>query len=159
MQAPPPPPSEDKPPSVERLPVAAATTETPSVVEPPSVEPVFDDARIDWTQNGVMRVIGRMSGTMTSTAYWRGGVRVDERKGTYEFDCSGMIDWVLRKSAPMARASSAAGLDHRPLASDFYRRIARAPFDREEGGWRQVAKLEDAAPGDVIAWIKPPIIP
>jgi hypothetical protein len=140
-------------------PATAGESPEESTGELRPAEPRLDDARIDWTRNGVMQVVGRMNETMTSTGYWRGGVRVDERKGIYEFDCSGMIDWVLRKSAPVARASSAAGLEHRPLASDFYRRIARAPADREQGGWRRVAKLEDAAPGDVIAWIKPPIIP
>jgi hypothetical protein len=138
-------------------PPAARVTPSP-VDEPPAAAPLLDDARIDWTRNGVMKTVGRISETMTSTEYSR-GMRVDERKGIYEFDCSGMVDWVLQKSAPLARSSSAAGLEHRPLASDFYRRIARAPVDRERGGWRQVARLEDAAPGDVIAWIKPAIVP
>jgi hypothetical protein len=120
--------------------------------------PLLDDARIDWTRNGVMRTLGRIAETMTSTEYAR-GTRVDEKKGIYHFDCSGMVDWVLQKGAPVARSSSAAGLEHRPLASDFYRRIARAPVDRELGGWRQVVRLEDAAPGDVIAWIKPAVVP
>jgi hypothetical protein len=135
---------------------AGRATET--VAELPFDEPLLDDARIDWKRNGVMSVVGRISETMTATGYSR-GMRVDERRGIYEFDCSGMVDWILQKSAPIARSSSSAGLEHRPLAVDFYRRIARAPFDGERGGWRQVARLEDARPGDVIAWIKPPIIP
>ncbi len=138
-------------------PEVAHATEMHPASEPTA--PLLDDARIDWTKNGVMKTLGRMSETLTSTAYRRQGIRVDERKGIYDFDCSGMVDWILQKSAPLARSSSAAGLDHRPLASDFYRRIARAPVDRERGGWKQVARLEDASPGDVIAWIKPPIIP
>jgi hypothetical protein len=135
---------------------ALAPAQAPSEVPPD--EPLLDDARIDWKGNEVMGVVGRISQTMTTTDYSR-AMRVDERKGIYEFDCSGMVDWILRKSAPVARSSSAAGLEHRPLAVDFYRRIAQAPVDRERGGWRQVARLEDARPGDVIAWIKPPIIP
>jgi hypothetical protein len=140
----------------------AASPPPAEVAEPldeaPAAEPLLDDARIDWKSNGVMRVVGRISETMTSTEYSR-GMRVDERKGIYAFDCSGMVDWILQKSAPLARSSSAAGLEHRPLAVDFYRRISKAPVDREHGGWRQVARLEEARPGDVIAWIKPPIIP
>jgi len=135
--------------------VPSAPVAAPAPAEP---TPLLDDARIDWSRNRVMRTVRRISGTMTSTEYAR-GLRVDERRGIYEFDCSGMVDWILQKSAPAAHSSSAEGLEHRPLASDFYRRIARAPVDRERGGWRQVPRIEDAAPGDVIAWIKPAIVP
>jgi hypothetical protein len=43
----------------------------------------------------------------------------------------------------------------RPVASDYYDVIARAPAQREAGGWLNVARIEDARPGDVFAWRRP----
>ncbi len=110
------------------------TAEVPPVVpnaEVPSTEVlalrtrlVPDDALIDWDANPIMKTLGRMSRTMTQTEYTRAGARVDERKGIYAFDCSGMAEWVLRKATPAAGRHCADGLGHRPLASDFYHRIA-----------------------------------
>src|SRR5882757_7888740 len=54
-----------------------------------------DDALIDWSANAIMKTLGRVSETMTQTEYSRAGARVDERKGIYTFDCSGMAEWVL----------------------------------------------------------------
>src|SRR5258706_13841030 len=67
------------PPVNEENPAVAAEP----VEEPRPAEPLFDDARIDWTRNGVMRVVGRMSQKMTSTGYWRGGGGGDRRQGIY----------------------------------------------------------------------------
>lgn len=115
------------------------------------------DHEIDWDANPVMRVLGRMAQTMTETEYTH-GFRVDEKKGIYAFDCSGMTQWVLRKAAPRAAAASAWGLSRRPLARDYQRRIASVPPGKPRNGWERVARIEDARPGDVVAWIKPEII-
>ncbi len=128
-------------------------------MDPPPMWPLFpDDASIDWSANRTMKVLGRIAERATQTEYWRGGARVDERRGNYAFDCSGMVEWVLQKAAPAAGSYSAQGLGHRPLAIDFQRRIASVPPDEERRGWRRISRIEDAQPGDVIAWIKPAII-
>jgi hypothetical protein len=113
-----------------------------------------DDRSIDWEQNPVMRRLGRMAETLTESEYSY-GLSVNEKRGVYRFDCSGMVQWVLRRSAPIAAITMAHGLPQRPLARDFQRRIARAPRDRERGGWRRIARVADLAPGDVVAWLKP----
>lgn len=136
----------------EAPPPAAAESAAPS---PPSLpEPTLDDARIDWTLNPVMRRLGLVSTSLAESEYTY-GFSVIEKKGIYRFDCSGMAQWVLRKATPSAALTIAHGLSPRPLARDFQRRIARAPADRERGGWRRIAKIADLAPGDVVAWIKP----
>jgi hypothetical protein len=116
--------------------------------------PLLDDARIDWNQNAVMRVLGKVTSSLEQAEYTH-GTFVDERRGIYKFDCSGMVQWVLRKAAPRAALTSAQGLAQRPLARDFQRRIARAPVDRPRGGWRRIARVSELGPGDVIAWLKP----
>jgi hypothetical protein len=116
--------------------------------------PLLDDRAIDWEQNPVMRRLGRVAETLTESEYSY-GLSVNEKRGVYRFDCSGMVQWVLRRSAPIAASTMAHGLPQRPLARDFQRRIARAPVDRDRGGWRRVARIADLTPGDVVAWVKP----
>ena len=83
--------------------------------------------------------------------------RVNPKTGLYEFDCSGMASWVLRRAAPGAwqkvRERSATG---RLVARDFFRTIAAVAPEKPSWAWQRVARIEDAAPGDVIAWLKPP---
>lgn len=114
----------------------------------------LDDAHIDWNQNAVMRVLGKIHGTLAESEYSH-ATNVSERRGSYKFDCSGMVQWVLRKAAPQAARSTGYGAAQRPLARDFQRRIAQAPVDRARGGWRRVARVSELRPGDVIAWLKP----
>lgn len=122
-----------------------------------SAEPVLrplDDARIDWSLNPVMKRLGMIASSLTDSEY-QYGLQVDEKRGIYRFDCSGMAHWVLRKAAPRAAWTMAHDLPQRPLARDFQRRIARAPLDRERGGWRRLARVDELLPGDVVAWLKP----
>lgn len=105
----------------------------------------------------MMRVLGRMHTSLAEAEYTHGLV-VNERRGVYKFDCSGMVQWVLRKATPQAASTAAHGLAQRPLARDFQRRIARAPLDRVRGGWRRIGRVDELQPGDVVAWVKPPEI-
>lgn len=78
--------------------------------------------------------------------------RVDLRAGRYEWDCSAMAAFVLRRSAPETiRAIS----NRRPVAVDFYRAIKRSPAAPNRGPWMRVARVADALPGDVFAWQRP----
>jgi hypothetical protein len=116
--------------------------------------PLPEDSSIDWHANSTMRVLGNVALTLEDSEYTY-GLLVNEKQGIYRFDCSGMAQWVLRRSAPTAAAAIAYKLDGRPLARDFQRRIARAPTDKPRNGWRRIARVSDALPGDVIAWLKP----
>jgi hypothetical protein len=135
------------------VPAAPPAGET-SAVPPPPPPPPFDDARIDWTANPVMRRLGAVASSLAESEYTY-GFSVNEKQGIYRFDCSGMAQWILRKAAPVAALTIGQGLTPRPLARDFQRRIARLPSERERGGWRRVARLRELAPGDVVAWLKP----
>jgi hypothetical protein len=122
-----------------------------------SDKPRFDDKDIEWDRNSVLRTLGNISSSLTSSEY-SSGLSVNEKRGTYKFDCSGMAYWVLRKAAPRAARFSAQGLERRPLARDFQRRIARIAPGEPKYGWQRIEKVRDLEPGDVVAWIKPPEI-
>jgi hypothetical protein len=106
----------------------------------------------------VMELIARIEQTLRDSVYAH-TTHVDEKRGTYRFDCSGMASWVLKKAARRAHAAvlhRSAGA--RPLARDFYWAIARTAPGRERYGWQRVARVNQAEPGDVIAWLKPSIV-
>jgi hypothetical protein len=100
--------------------------------------------------------LGRIDENMTESVYHHATV-VDEKRGFYQFDCSGMLNWVLRRSAPGAygsvKARSAKG---RALARDYYWELQKTrPGNAAPRGWRRVSRVDEAEPGDVIAWLKP----
>lgn len=105
----------------------------------------------------MMQRLGHMEATLTHSEYSY-GFSVNEGQGIYNFDCSGMTYWVLKKAAPRAAAALAWKLDHRPLARDIQRRIASIPTESRRHGWQRIARVDALMPGDVIAWIKPKII-
>lgn len=115
------------------------------------------DADIPWDRNPVMKRLGHMEATLTESQYTY-GFSVNERKGIYNFDCSGMTYWVLKKATPRAAAALAYGLEQRPLARDIYRRIASVRPESPRHGWQRIPRVDALEPGDVIAWIKPEVI-
>lgn len=99
----------------------------------------------------VLDALARIATTMRSSRYDH-DTRVDERAGRYDFDCSAMAAWVLRRSAPQALAAIGSS---RPVAAGFARTISHAPVGRFARGWQHVARVADARPGDLLAWERP----
>ena len=97
--------------------------------------------------NRVMAELRRIQTNVRSSVYSH-TTRIDERIGRYEFDCSAMAAFVLRRAAPQALASIHSS---RPLAVEFYRTIAAASTTRARNGWLHIARIEDARAGDVLA--------
>ncbi len=100
----------------------------------------------------VLRVLDGIRKRLKRTRYQHRTV-VRHYRGVYLWDCSGMAEWVLRRVAPRTLRGI---YRERPVARDFYRVISRAPTDRGRRGWRRIARLQDARPGDVFAWLRPP---
>jgi len=118
---------------------AATLTTLPATAGPPSV----------------LSTLERIETTLRESSYTH-ATRVDERAGRYEFDCSGMAAWVLRRASPVAQAAVAyRAKSGRPLARDYYQQIAATRAGRARYGWERVSRVADAAPGDVIAWLRP----
>lgn len=92
---------------------------------------------------------------------WRSGrythdTRIDVAAGRYEFDCSAMVAWVLRRAAPVAERELEADTGAaRPLARHYRQHLAAATGRR---AWAPVPRVADARPGDVVAWTFPPWI-
>lgn len=78
---------------------------------------------------------------------------VNEKTGFYHFDCSGLLDYVLKRTDPAAYNLIPFGRHKRPLAVDFYTTFATASAAPSmKPGWQQIRSLAHARPGDIIAW-------
>lgn len=104
----------------------------------------------------VIEVLERVRQNVRRTRYQHHRV-VRESSGTYYWDCSLMVSWVLQR----ASRRSVRHLDdvQRPLAAHFVRTIERAPTGRSRRGWRRIENIEDVRPGDVFAWRRPDRFP
>jgi hypothetical protein len=99
----------------------------------------------------VLATLGEIEASLTSSRY-QAATRVRVADGVYDWDCSGMAAWILRRAAPAALAALAS---RRPVARDFAAAIERAPTAHGRGGWQRIARIEDVLPGDVFAWRRP----
>ena len=88
----------------------------------------------------------------TKVARYQHRTQVRVREGLFAWDCSGMMAWVLARSAPRALATIGRP---RPVARDFVRVSRRTPFVRARGGWQRIPRIVDARPGDVFSWERP----
>lgn len=137
------------------LPVAAAAADAdrPSVEAEDAAwhEPVVDREPQTEAAREIVEILRRIEANLVETRYQHRTV-VRERAGKYLWDCSGMAAWVLERAAPIARAALP---EEKPLARDFYDRIAESPTDEPRRGWRRLTGPEQIAPGDLFAWRKP----
>jgi len=119
----------------------------------PFVEPARDLPPVTAAATRVLDVLADVRTNVRDTRYQHTTV-VNERLGRYRWDCSGMADWVLEKAR--LRRARAALQRSRPVARTFFEAIRRAPTGRAAQGWERLPRIEDARPGDVFAWLRPP---
>ena len=95
---------------------------------------------------------------LVKTSRYSHKTQVDEAIGQFNYDCSGFLKYALARSAPEALRSLQEATVRRPLAKHFVGFIASLPPRKVVGGWRQVERATDLAPGDIVAWLKPPTV-
>ncbi|MEZ4407764.1 MAG: hypothetical protein R3A52_15020 [Polyangiales bacterium] len=124
--------------------LAQRTTRSTGAAPPASVAP-----------SRVHAELGRIRRALRSTRYAH-ATRVVEREGRFDFDCSAMASYVLRRAAPRANeAVERRNGRGRPVARDFHDVIAAAPTGHPREGWLRLTRVADLRPGDVIAWRRP----
>jgi hypothetical protein len=79
---------------------------------------------------------------------------VDKATGVFDLDCSGFVDYLLKRIAPDQYNQLPIETGHtRPRAEvyyEFFARLAQTP----KPGWQVVLHFSDLRPGDIIAWKK-----
>jgi hypothetical protein len=82
---------------------------------------------------------------------------VDEDAGRFDYDCSGFVSYAIACADPNAYRAIRAFAARRPLAKDYVAWILLAG-SHPSSSWIRVPDVARLAPGDVIAWLKPPSI-
>jgi hypothetical protein len=87
------------------------------------------------------------------TTEYQHRTEIDEKKGVYLCDCSGLVGYVLNRSVGTDGTGALGDGRKRPLAMDYEKFFAAAPEKREKSArWQRIVRIADARPGDVIAW-------
>jgi len=86
------------------------------------------------------------------TSVYKADTKVDLDRGNFEFDCSGMVNWILAIAAPKAHADLQSS---RAVVATYVKMLQAIPYDQPTQNWRNVKRIEDAEAGDVIAWPTP----
>lgn len=77
---------------------------------------------------------------------------VVQSQGIYDMDCSGFVDYLLKRVAPEQYAHLPVEPGHlRPRAAVYFDLLHGLP-DNNVPGWKSIDRLEDAQRGDLIAW-------
>jgi hypothetical protein len=72
--------------------------------------------------------------------------------GTYDMDCSGLVDYLLKRVAPEQYAHLPIETGHpRPRAATYFEFFHGLPAN-PVAGWKSIDQLADARRGDIIAW-------
>jgi hypothetical protein len=80
---------------------------------------------------------------------------VDEARGSYDYDCSGFVDYALGRAAPDAFAELTKATVRRPLSKHIVHFVEGIPAVGHRGRWHRVMRAVDLLPGDIVAWLKP----
>jgi cell wall-associated NlpC family hydrolase len=99
----------------------------------------------------LLALVEKIDQTRVDTEYTH-VTKVHRSEGLYHFDCSGMMNWMLKRVSK--KALEALERD-RPVAATYVKVIERAPTKRARDGWRRVADIEEVEPGDIFAWRRP----
>ena len=86
------------------------------------------------------------------TSHYQHRTSVDEKDGSFDYDCSGFVDYALGRVLPAALAALPVTTSTRPLAADIERHLETIG-DSGADPWRRVPTVADLAPGDVVAWL------
>jgi len=95
--------------------------------------------------------VRRELAAMRTTRYQH-KTEVDEASGTFFYDCSGLLDYALRRALPTAASALPTSTSARPLAGDIERYLhggLTGPID----GWQTVGRVNALQSGDVVAWL------
>lgn len=141
---------------LSRLVVALSLLAAPSAFAQSRSPAVTRVGRGAGASRAVLDVIRQIESGARESRYSH-DTRVDAARGEFQFDCSGMAAWVLRRAAPRAEeAVLAVNEQRRPVASDYHDVIERAPTRAAATTpWLRLARVSDLRPGDVIAWRRP----
>ena len=118
-----------------------------AVSQPASVQPASPETERIFTE--AQRILANTKETTYSHT-----TQVDESKGKYDLDCTGLCRYILQRvlSAHLAAIVKWGGRDA-PRAVEFCDFFQSRPKEGDDGsGWICVERLMDARPGDMLTY-------
>jgi hypothetical protein len=103
----------------------------------------------------VLRELGNLN---SATSYYSHTTYVNEETGTRRVDCSGFVDYAVRRVLPEAYDKIPHPSTARPLAGDWYsylRERYQSASTQESIRWREIRHVGELRPGDLVVWLKP----
>jgi len=110
-----------------------------------------DGARTANTSENLADAAQRLLSDVRETHYQH-KTHVDRAGGVYDMDCSGFVDYLLKRTAPQQFGQLPTEPSHvRPRAAMYFKLLHRL---REQPlpGWKAIRQMGDAQRGDIIAW-------
>lgn len=93
----------------------------------------------------------RLLSDMRETHYQH-RTHVDAVEGVYDMDCSGFVDYLLKRVAPRQFAELPIEPGHaRPRAAVYFQFLNRL-LEQPLPGWKAIRQLSQAQRGDIMAW-------
>jgi hypothetical protein len=137
-------------PARAQAPIDPGYFDLPAIHEPNiAIAPTLEPAAAATKAGGkLLSLVARVESSLIESNY-QAHTEVVVEDGIYRWDCSGMMTWLLRKTAPVALSYVGST---RPVARDFVKAIASAPTNRVRGGWQRISNIPDLRPGDVFAF-------
>ncbi|MCC6747646.1 MAG: hypothetical protein IT371_08320 [Deltaproteobacteria bacterium] len=149
-----------------------AATLGPDAARPPSADGRVADGRVADSRAADSRVAdsgatgltpgaalllgeaNRQLQNLKSTVYQH-TTSVNEATGHYGYDCSGFIDYSLKRVLMPAYSALPTASSVRPLAEDFVHHFNSLSAS-STGPWSSVARPIELRPGDVVGWLTAP---
>ncbi len=82
---------------------------------------------------------------------------IDEATGTFNVDCSGLVNFVLEQAVPAAFTTLVQASRPRPLAEDYVR-LVTSPPPAGTAPWQRVTAASGLVPGDIVSWLEPTVL-
>jgi hypothetical protein len=103
-------------------------------------------------------VLRQLSHLNTGTSYYSHTTYVNEETGTRRVDCSGFVDYAVRRVLPEAYEKVPHPTSQRPLANDWYnylRERYQSASTQESLRWREIRHVGELRSGDLVVWLRP----
>lgn len=94
----------------------------------------------------------------TETSYYSHSTYMNESTNTRRADCSGYVDYALRRVLPEAYDKVPHPNTQRPLANDWYNFLKeryQTASTQESVRWREIIHVRELVPGDLVVWLRP----
>jgi len=110
-----------------------------------------DDAWAASTSENLADAAQRLLSDVRETHYQH-KTHVDRAGGVYDMDCSGFVDYLLKRIAPQQFGQLPIEPNHARPRAAIYFKLLNGLGEQPLPGWKSIRQIGQAQRGDIIAW-------